>query len=208
MHLVEGMFYQNPHYPELVAEHPAMVGVWRKCASLIGKGVVMAPLLVDDRPQEGMICGQTIESLLNTTTGRKYESFPWLGPQISEAQLEVRHGTSSCYVLYAEYHMQVMWYLNLLQGDWLWTKVHPISFQETNARTLGELWKRIGVATQLSVIAGSVQTPQDDFRTQVRESLFSHFRHYWVAGDGQVVSHTRPVWKKGKVVHEPTPSNI
>lgn len=204
MKIVEGIFYENPHYPVLVEDHPAMIGVWKTCASLIVKGVTMAPLLVDDRPQEGALHKQTIESLLQTTTGRKYKSFPWLGDKISERELESHHKTSSCYKLYAEYHILVMWKLNFLfQNDWIWTKVHPVSFQDTNARTMGELWKKMAGSSNLEILAERVQSPQDDFRIKVRESLFSHFRHYWVAEDGQIISYTRPVWRKGEVMHEP-----
>ncbi len=184
MKIVEGMFYTYPHKPELVGTHPVMGEVWRKCIALLGEDGVMAPLLVDDRRQRGAITRQTVEGVLNHTTGKGYESFPWIASQVSEAQLEARHKTCECSTLYLEYHILVMWYLQFLSVHWTWTKVHPVYFQETNAKTLESLIKRM---------------PGDD---RARSFFLSRFDHFWVEKDGGVI-HTRPVWKNGEVKHEP-----
>lgn len=203
MELIEGLCYTHPHYPELVATHPVMRGVWRKCRALLTKGVAMAPLLIDDRPQQGELCEQSVETLLMETTRCGYASFPWLGPEVSEAELQKRYGALGCVQLDVLYHLHVFWSLALVFPDWKWTVVHPVSFQDQQSGMLSELWKRLAGATDIGVVAGCLRASKEELRVKLRDSFLTRFSHYWVGDDGRVEAFTRPVWKGGKVSHEP-----
>lgn len=202
--LIEGLCYTHPHHAELVAGHPVMCGVWRKCVSLVKEqGAMMAPMLVDDRPQAGEICEQSVETLLMTTTGKGESSFPWLGPQISEAQLQSRYGTLGCVKLDVLYHLHVLWSVSILEPNWKWTVVHPVSFQDQQAGMLAELWLELSRASNLGVMAQSLQVKKEIFLAEARESVLGRFSHHWVGETGRVVSTTRPVWRGKKILHEP-----
>ncbi len=203
MQIIEGLCYTHPHHMELVATSPVMRGVWRKCLSLVKRrGAVMAPLFVDDRPQEGELCIQTVEELILATTSRSYESIPWLGSQISEAGLQAKHGALGCVKLDVLYHLHVLWSLTLLDPDWSWTVVHPVSFQNQQSEMLEELFRRTASATNLDVMANSLQTSRDEFRAQARDKFLKRFSHHWVGEDGRVGSVTQAVWRGKKVCHE------
>ncbi len=210
MDLIEGICYLNPVYPELLADHPTMRGVWCKCASLIKNGAMMAPLLVDDRPLREAICHQTVESLLHKTTGRSFKDFPWFAPKISESGILAKYPSMHCPTLYLHYNMQV---LRLLRcrgvEDWTWTKIHPLHFQNVNGETLLRLWEWLDEVVETNLNTGKVEDPENEILSEDiwgdPNTFFSRFRHYWVAENGQTVSHTRPVWHQGKVLHEPIP---
>jgi hypothetical protein len=202
MEIIEGLCYTHPHFPELVATSPVMRGVWRKCVSLLTHGAVMAPLFVDDRPQVGEICVQTVEELIFTTTGRNYQSFSWLGTQISEAELQDRHGALGCVKLDVLYHLHVLWSLAIVDPGWKWIVVHPFSFQTQQARMLEELWRRLAMATSLDVMAGSVKQSRDEFRAQARDKFLRRFTHYWVDESGHTTMVTQPAWRGKKIIHE------
>src|SRR3989338_9229650 len=210
MELVEGLCYTHPHYPELLATHPVMRGVWRKCRALLTKGAIMAPLLVDDRPQDGELCVQSVETLLTQTTNCGYVSFPWLGPEVSEAGLQKRYGALGCVQLDVLYHLHVLWSLALIYPDWKWMVVHPVSFQNQQSGMLAELWKRLAGAPDVGAIAGCLGTGREELRLKLRDSFLARFSHHWVEADGRVSAVTRPVWKGGKVLHESiaTPATI
>src|SRR3989344_4828651 len=171
MQLIEGLCYTHPNHDALVATHPVMRGVWRKCMSLLGRGAVMAPLLVDDRPQPEEICVQTVEELILTTTSRNYQSLPWLGKQISEADLQARYGALGCVKLDVLYHLHVLWSLAIVDPDWQWVVVHPASFQDQQSKMLEELWRRLASITSLDVMAGSLKQSRDEFRAQARDKF-------------------------------------
>lgn len=202
MELIEGLCYTHPHHPELLATHPVMRGVWRKCRSLLKPGALMAPLLVDDRPQKGELCVQSVESLLRTTTCCGYDSFSWLGGEISEAQLQARYGALGCVQLDVLYHLHVLWSLALIRPDWTWTVVHPLSFQDQQSGMLAELWKRLSGATDIGTMADSLKASKDALRAKLRDAFLARFSHHWVGEDGRVASLTHPVWKGGEVIHE------
>lgn len=208
MKLVEGLCYTHPHYPDLVASHPVMRGVWRKCVSLLGKGVVMAPLLVDDRPQEGALCQQTVDDLLCATTSKTFQSFPWLGSPISEAELEVRYGILGCVALDVLYHLEVLKSVSALYPEWTWTVVHPVSFQSQQADMLAGLWLKMFRASNFEVMAQSLQIKKEVLLANVRASFLGRFTHHWIGENGRVISTTQPVWKEKRVLHEPVPMHI
>ena len=207
MKLIEGLCYTRPPYPELVASHPVMREVWTRCASSHDEsGAVMAPLLVDDRPLIGALCEQTTDDLLLTTVGRKYDSFRWFIPPISERKLQLRHGTVHCPSLYFHYHIQVMRCLeNSRLKNMVWTKIHPIYFQKVHSETLTKMWEFIEHINEVSVsMDRDTISPEHEFLVGAWEdanSFLSHFSHQWVGNDGRVIC-TRPVWKGGEVVHE------
>lgn len=207
--LIEGLCYTHPHHPELVASNSTMRGVWRKCVSLTKeKGAVMAPLFIDDRPQEGELCIQTVNDLLQTTTGKPYESFHWLGDPLSEAELQAKHGALGCVQLDVLYHLHVLWSLALVDPDWKWIVVHPLDFKEQQAGMLTELWKRISSVIDISIMADRSRIKKEDLQSQLRKSLLNRFSHYWVDENGEVVQHTYPVYADKQVWHKPCPVEV
>ena len=79
--LIEGLAYLHPHQPEIVADHPAMRGVWTTCRHLLGQhqNSFLAPLLVDDISRVGSQAPiQTVEQIVgeplmvhNLATGKE-----------------------------------------------------------------------------------------------------------------------------------------
>lgn len=203
LQIVEGLCYVHPHQRELVACHPVMRGVWHKCVSLLKNGTAMAPLLVDDRPQEGVICTQSVEHLIWTTTNRKYNSLPWLGERVSEASLEARYGLLGCETLDAIYHLEVLGHLSLLMQEWRWIVVHPLSFQKQQCGMLDEFLRRLGINIKIEVVAERLRKSRDTLWTEMRQSILDRFRHYWIGEDGRVCATTHPKYLRKKIVHEP-----
>ncbi len=200
MRVIEALFYSNPHKTCLCAQSPVMKSIWRKCAGLTrGKGSIMAPLLVDDRPQERGLCVQTVDDVIRTTTGRTYESFRWFRGQVSEIALEERHGKIGCTSLDAYYHLEVIGSLSTLFPEWKWIVVHPDAFKDQQAGMLAEVWQFI--APDFSPVAEVLSQKKETLHASLREAFFNRFRHLWVSDDGRIQECTRPVYKGGAVIH-------
>lgn len=202
--VIEGLCYVHPHYPELVATHPVMRTLWRMCAASCKRipGAVMAPLLVDDRPNPQALCMQSSQELILAATGREYASFPWLAPEVSEAELETRYGTLGCSALDALYHIEVLSSLSLLAPEWEWLVIHPFAFQEQQSEMLLELWKRLAAQVDFGKLAGAVRENKDVLRARMRAEFFARFEHVWIGDDDRTFFVTKPVWKEQRVVHE------
>lgn len=198
--IVEGIFYENPAYEMLLANHPVMVKVWQTCFSLSKKkGYIMAPLLNDDRPQEDGLVWQTFEGFLQETIGRRVSDFRWMGNSISEGRMEEAYGKIGCEGLYTQYHLEIFSRLTILGIDWSWIKVQPKHFQKMNNEALLQLWKEFRKTITPNAVAGTFQgVKPEDFITQIRENFFSHFRFRWVDADGEMSTLTQAIFIPGK----------
>ena len=201
MKIIEGICYLHPHKKELVASHPSMKGTWRTCMRLVKDGSMMAPLLVDDIRREESFAYQTIDEILLTTIGKKYDSIPWLGNSIIESEIYKQYGNLGCKMFDSIYHREVLLMISSLSTEWEWIVVHPVIFKEQQAGMLLNLYKFIYKNINISFLAQKEVKKVDEIRDDLRNKFLDKFTHYWIDVDGNIESITNPIYNQGKIQH-------
>lgn len=199
--LVEGLLYLHPHQPEIVADHPAMAGVWRLCRHLLGQhqNSFLSPLLVDDLSRNG---GRAPSQSIEQVIGKAYESLPWFAKPVIESDIAARYGDRGCEAFDAIYHRDIILMLSTIYPDWRWLVVHPETFQEQQSGMLEKLYRIIFGSLNLAHIARKRHLSADVVRAEIRQNFLGRFQHYWIGNDGHLCTVTQPVWREKKVVHE------
>lgn len=191
--IVEGLCYLHPHKREIVETHSAMKGVWLQCLSMSENiDHYLAPLLVDDIERE-TAPSQSVDSILLTTIGKKYDDLRWFSDPIIESEIAKKYGAFGCKMYDALYHRDILLALFAKSSSWRWVVVHPESFKDQQAGMLENLWHLI--------LPGKINMSEKE-RTDLRTRFLSRFEHYWVADDGTISGITHPAYKNKKVVHE------
>ena len=203
MILVEGLCYLYPHQPEIVADHPAMKGVWRTCLQLLNNhdDSFLAPLLIDDlrRVEDAKL--QRLHSLLKRTIGRTYESLPWFGKPVMESSIAIQYGNLGCKLFDAIYHKEILLALAVCCQDWRWIVVHPATFQGQQSGMLEQLWKMVHGGLDFSLIAQRMCMGKEELIRKSKTEFFGRFIHHWIGDDGVLSRVTVPVWHNKKVHH-------